>query len=148
MKIGKGLVVRSLWTKVGKLERQIENTAIESPADGFAKNMFESYDREDLTEELLQVYDQMKALDSKDGGIIYRYAGALLRARRFEQARTLYAQLLSSNTSSHLMLAMLELMCGNKSEAEKRLTAYNQRCVAEGMPFMQSTIEKLKTKRE
>jgi len=117
-------------------------SAIDEPKAGYIENTFGSYDREDLTLELLGLYAQMLAQSPNDKDLKYQYAGALARAKRPE-ARDVYTSLLDSMTPAHLMLAMLELDEGNRAAAEARLAIYNQRCVDEGMPFMQSTMEKI-----
>lgn len=131
------------WKSIERLERRIENTVRDDPGPGFIANMYGSFDREDLTSELLAAYEQLRELDPQDVYLRYRYAGALMRARRFDEARATYTGVLQENTSAHLMLAILEVKCGNKPAAEARLEDYNRRCVAEGMPFMQSSLEKI-----
>jgi hypothetical protein len=131
------------WKSIERLERRIEGTVCDDLRPGFIENMYGSFDREDLTSELLAVYEQLRERDPTDVYLTYRYAGALMRASKFDDARTMYTSIVESNTSALLMLAMLELKCGNKPGAEARLGEYNQRCIAEGMPFMQSNLAKI-----
>lgn len=132
-----------MWKLITKTEQKIESTMTEEAAPGYIENMYGSFDREDLTSELLKLYEQLQKQVPADSDVKYRHAGALMRASRFDEARNLYFELLESHTSAHLMLAMIELKCGDRVAAVARLNAYNKRCTSEGMPFMQSTLEKI-----
>ncbi|MCB1589122.1 MAG: hypothetical protein KDI56_09485 [Xanthomonadales bacterium] len=135
---------RKIWKKIDKLEFQIEERFSDSPGEGFIANMYGDFDRADLTEKLFALYDEMLELEPEDFYIVYRHAGSLMRACRFDDARAQYLRCAPGDRAAELMLAMLEVNFGSESEAERWIASYNDRCEREGMELMKSNLEKLK----
>jgi hypothetical protein len=130
-----------------KIENRLELGDCDEPRAGFEPNWFGGFDRADLRRELLAGYE---ALVDRFPGVPdfrYRYAGALARAVRLDDARAVYAALVETMDSARLMLAMVQLAPGDEQAAADTLSAYNARCVEQGMPFMQSTLDKISLRR-
>lgn len=136
----------SEWKKIESIEKKIESTSRMDQRDGFFVNMFGEFDRRDLTQELLATYSDLlvKAPDSID--VKYRFAGALMRANRLSEAQEMYGSIIEESLPANLMLAMVQLMQGDRGAAQKSLAIYNERCIKEGMPFLQSSMEKIAVK--
>src|SRR5688500_8497847 len=103
---------KARFRAIAKLESRLEASMSEADEPGFAPNWFGSFDRVDLTNAVLRGYEALVELAPDDINLRYRFAGALARARRFDQARAIYSGLLDSMSAAQCMLAMVELASG------------------------------------
>jgi hypothetical protein len=133
-------MISPLWKLIERTERRVESTSVDEPKVGFRRNMYGSFDRDDLVTSLLGLYMRHLNEHSTDVYGTYRFAGALMRAREFDRARELYLSIRHLEISANTMLAMLELKCGKQVEAEKYLAAYNEHRHKEGRPFTAITL--------
>ena len=131
------------WTLINKLENQIEATSRADLAEGFVENVFGGFDRGDLVEKLLREYSSFLPHGPE---VTYRFAAALFRARRLDEARNMYRSLLPSNPA-RLMLAVLESSLGNVELASGLVEEYNAECRRANMPFMCTSLEKVAMRR-
>jgi hypothetical protein len=126
-----------------KIESRLELTASDQPKAGFEPNWFGGHDRADLRRDLLDGYATLVGVFPNESGLRYRYAGALARAMRCDEARAIYSDLVDGEPSIQLMLAMVELALGDRASAERTIANYNAYCLEQGTPFLCSTIEKI-----
>jgi len=142
------MTINPLWRQITKLEQKIEATMSEDPRPGFIENMYGSFDREDLTKQVLALYEELVGTSPNDEYARYRRAGALARANRLREALGEYRKVFGSHRSALVMAAMMELALGDRDAAQRTLDVHNARCIAEGVPIMQATLEKITLRRD
>jgi predicted Zn-dependent protease len=143
--------IRKQLSRISKLTIKIEQTAVPTPKTGYLENRFYTFDRIDLTDQVLSLFKQL-IVDAPDEEYFrYLYAGSLARANRLEEAEAIYRGIRESggHYSRHavLMLVSIYLQLGNREAAEEALNDHNRRQQSEGFPQLKRTLEDLEIRR-
>lgn len=141
-------ILKSLIGKILKLESRMEEGSADSPRSGYSENMYGSFDKEDLIGKIQGLYEEAIEMSGRDSNILYRFAGFLMRAKRFDEAKFYYGEILESIRSSRLMLALIEQNFGDKEVARSHLEEYNRTCKETGFESMIRSISSITLKRE
>jgi len=130
-----------------KLQRQIERKVSSTARPGFLLNAFGTFDRQDLTEELLQLFSELIERSPNEDYFRYLFAAALARASRLAEAEAEYWRVLSSNSGysepAALMLASVLLQSGKRERAEDALSDYNHRVESRGAAMLKRKLQDL-----
>ena len=144
----KNMKLRRVVGKATKLENQIEQTSRENCESGFIENVYGSFDDERLVLKLRELYENMLRDFPDERELRYAYAGQLLRFREFDKARDLYRSVIEEMDAAIIMLAMIEIEVGNDDEADVLIAQYNEAMDRKGMPFLKTTKEKTRIKKD
>ena len=142
--IGNSAEAKNFTTKILSLESKIENSARDEHEDGWEENVYGTYDDGALVEALLSHYRELDDSGYSDRTLKLNHAAFLFRCRRFDESIAKYQRLIESERVALVMLATIYLKLGRVPEAKNYLDAYNDRCIRDGMPFMMSTLDKIR----
>jgi predicted Zn-dependent protease len=137
--------IRKLVSRLMKLQRQIESTAVPSEKPGYLANRFGTFDRVDLSDKLFEMFGELLKKAPTEEYFKFLLAAALARVNKLTEAEAEYEALRQANgqyaEASALMLAGVQLQLGKRKDAEASLDDYNGRVEHRGKQFLKRRLE-------
>jgi hypothetical protein len=138
--------VSQVIKQIVRITSKIENSSRDVPVSGHSENHFGGYDRDSLTEELLELFESIP-VGERDDNIKHMYAEALMRARRYSEAAALLEEIVETDASASLLMAMVQLSLGKYDVADHFISRQNSYWHSIGMESMRVSRDDLIPKR-